>query len=104
MFISEMDEKVQGEIRRELEIAIKMIGQYDEDEIQYHVQQGMDSKLQDLSDTINVDYFTSYTALEKDIYNLLINDYGFLTDGAKGMTEDITRLIKENSTDNRKNN
>lgn len=54
MYVSNLNKQQQKSIKQELYNAIKEMGLYGEDEIKEHVGRGMDSKLTDLEDTIDI--------------------------------------------------
>jgi len=55
VYVAQMSEQDQKEIKVKLEKAIREMGIYDsEEEIQQSVQDGLDSKLHELSETIDI--------------------------------------------------
>lgn len=54
MYVSQLDEKKRESIKKGLESALRKEGIYTEEEIQESVRLGMDSRLEDLSDIIDI--------------------------------------------------
>lgn len=54
VYVNQLDENVQAQIRIDLEIVIRETGIYTEEEINGNVELGMESKLVDLADTIDI--------------------------------------------------
>lgn len=93
MHVIQLNVKLQNEIKSKLEKAIREIGLYNEEEIKHHVQNGMDSKVHDLSDTIDITLYLEYIRLRNKIINKLIVDYGFLDDGASSIADDVIEIF-----------
>lgn len=93
MHVIQLNEEIQNEIRNDLEKAIRETGLYNEEEIKHHVQNGMDSKVYDLSDTIDIAPYLRHIQLRNKIINKLIVDYGFLDDGASHIADDVLKIF-----------
>lgn len=54
MYVHQLDVNIQKKIKKSLYEAITNLGIYSNEEVEYHVQCGLDSKISDLTDTIDV--------------------------------------------------
>lgn len=54
MYVKELDNNVIDTIEYALRKAIQDTGHYNNNEVEYHVQQGLDSKISDIVDTIDI--------------------------------------------------
>lgn len=65
VYVAQLDSKVQKRIEKELRTALEETGLYNKEEIKEHVQNGMDSKIHDLTDTIDIDKIIENAEKEK---------------------------------------
>lgn len=54
LYVFQLDDEIQKRIEKELKVALEEEGLYSNEEIKEHVQLGMESKIHDLTDTIDI--------------------------------------------------